>query len=391
MKIKTAQRIHSVKEYYFSKKLKEIAERRAAGQNILNLGIGSPDLPPAENVVQALIDNANRADVHGYQSYVGLPELRSAFAKWYAKQYQVSLDPASEILPLIGSKEGIMHISMTYLEPGDTVLIPNPGYPTYSSAAKLAGATIQSYELLEDRNWSPDFETLAQMDLSKVKIMWVNYPHMPTGATGSDALFKKLIEFGKTHEILICHDNPYSFILNEAPKSILSYAGAKDICLELTSLSKSHNMAGWRIGALMGSADKITDILKFKSNMDSGMFRSIQMAAIEALNLGSDWYQKINQIYRERKTIAYQILDALDCTYQSNQAGLFVWGKVAHRYTDGYALSDDVLDQTGIFITPGGIFGSMGQNYIRISICTEKSVLEKALETIHSFTNQNVL
>ncbi|GAA5219569.1 pyridoxal phosphate-dependent aminotransferase [Membranihabitans marinus] len=391
MTIKSAHRIDSVVEYYFSKKLKEIAQLKSEGKEIINLGIGSPDLPPHQSVIRALTDGAENSQNHGYQSYIGIPELRAAYANWYANQYQVDLNSQTEILPLIGSKEGIMHISMTFLESGDEVLIPDPGYPTYRSAALLAGATIRNYSLISENGWQPNFTELESTDLSKVKIMWVNYPHMPTGAKASIELFEKLVEFGQRHNILICHDNPYSLILNPEPLSILSVAGAKDHCIELNSLSKSHNMAGWRMGVMVGKQEYISEILKFKSNMDSGMFRPMQLAAIQALSLDGQWYQDNNKIYEERKNIAYRILDQLGCSYETDQAGLFTWGRIPSSYRSGFDLSDDILDHTGVFITPGGIFGDNGNAYIRISICTDAKVLNQALEKIESFVNQSVL
>ncbi|WP_236975923.1 pyridoxal phosphate-dependent aminotransferase [Membranihabitans maritimus] len=390
MKVETAHRIQSVKEYYFSKKLKEIASLKKAGKNILNLGIGSPDLPPDPSVIETLNSSAANIENHGYQSYYGIPELRVAFANWYKKRYRVSLNPDSEILPLIGSKEGIMHISMTFLNPGDEVLIPDPGYPTYSSATQLAGGTIRKYDLDAKNHWYPDFTALEELDLSKVKLMWINYPNMPTGSLPSNQLFEELISFGRKHNIIICHDNPYSFILNNTPMSILSFDRAKECCLELNSLSKSHNMAGWRIGMIGGCDDFLKEIIKFKSNMDSGMFRPLQEAAIKALSLGDDWYNQINEVYKERKNKAYQLLDLLGCQFQKDQAGLFVWGKVPKYYKDGFELSDRYLYETDVFITPGGIFGDNGNQYIRISICSKSEVLQEANSRINAFLNRKM-
>lgn len=382
MKINTAKRLGDVKEYYFSTKLREIARMRNDGIDVLNLGIGSPDLPASRHVVEELHAATNYEKAHAYQSYSGIPELRKAFAAWYAKYFQVSLNPDTEILPLMGSKEGIMHISMTYLEEGDQVLVPNPGYPTYSSAAKLTGATIVHYNLSEDNGWLPNLEELERQDLSKVKIMWVNYPHMPTGAHATRAFFKELIAFGKKHHILICNDNPYSFILNDDPMSILSVEGAEDIALELNSLSKSHNMAGWRMGMVAGQAEYISNILRFKSNMDSGMFLPLQKAAIQALHLPQSWYNEQNAIYKERQQKVFKLLDLLDCKFDRNQGGMFVWAKIPSQFKDGFELSDLVLKQAHVFITPGGIFGSQGEKYVRVSLCSDVRLFENAIERI---------
>lgn len=378
MKVRPSQRISEVKEYYFSRKLKEIARLKADGKPIINLGIGSPDRPPHPSVREVLIREAGNEEGHGYQSYYGIPELREAFSKWYLERYGVSIDSGSEVLPLIGSKEGIMHISMSFLNSGDEVLVPDPGYPTYQSATLLAGGKNRLYELSPENGWLPDFHHLEQEDLSDVRIMWVNYPHMPTGAQPSRSFWEELVAFGEKHEILICHDNPYSFILNPEPHSIFSVPDARACCLELNSLSKSHNMAGWRIGALVGGEQFLSEVIKFKSNMDSGMFRATQLAAAEALQLDDEWYDQLNEVYRQRKQIAYQILDDLGCTYEQDQAGLFAWGKVPDSYEDGYAMSDDLLYQSDVFITPGGIFGMQGNQYIRISICMEAVQLEEA-------------
>lgn len=382
MSIQPASRLDSINEYYFSKKLKEIAALNASGKNIISLGIGSPDLPPSTSTVNALIESAQSATSHGYQSYIGIPALREAFARFYQTHYNVSLNPVNEILPLLGSKEGIMHVCMTYLEAGDQALIPNPGYPTYRSAVTLTGAECVNYDLSADNNWLPDYNVLEKMDLSKVKLMFVNYPHMPTGAAATQAAFSDIVAFAKRHNLLIINDNPYSFILNETPLSILSVEGAKDVALELNSLSKSHNMAGWRVGALLGRADYLGDVLRFKSNMDSGMFLPLQIAAVEALNADSDWYKNVNTLYRERQEKAFQLLDLLNCTYDKKQQGLFVWGKVPPQYQTGFELSDRVLYDANVFITPGGIFGSGGDAYIRVSLCAKVSVIQAAIERI---------
>jgi aspartate/methionine/tyrosine aminotransferase len=380
--IKTASRLEGISEYYFAAKLREIAEMRAAGKNVINLGIGSPDLPPDPSVLEILHTSAQMPTSHGYQSYTGTPALREAWAKWYGTFYQAKLDPATEILPLIGSKEGIMHIAMTFLEAGDIALVPNPGYPTYRAASMLAGATVQYYDLSAEMEWQPDLVALEAQDLSKVKIMWVNYPHMPTGAPAKSEVFRSLITFGKKHNILIVNDNPYSFILNSNPQSILSQPGAMEVALELNSLSKSNNMAGWRIGAVLGNPAHLTAILRFKSNMDSGQFLPLQHAAIQALNLSKDWYTQLNTTYTERQVQAFAILQAVDCQFDSNQQGMFVWAKIPDHWADCYALSDHLLYQANVFLTPGGIFGSAGERYVRISLCQDIALFKTALERI---------
>ena len=380
--IKTASRLGEVKEYYFSRKLREIAELRAAGHDVLNLGIGSPDLPPSQAVLDTLKEESAKENNHAYQSYSGLIELRTAFSDWYKKNYGVELNPTNEVLPLIGSKEGIMHISMTYLEAGDEVLVPNPGYPAYRAVANLTGATIVDYDLKEENDWLPDLAALAKKDLSKVKIMWLNYPNMPTGTRATKAFFKKIIAFGAAHNILIVNDNPYSFILNEEPLSILSIEGAKDTALELNSLSKSHNMAGWRVGVLVGKAEYLQTILRFKSNMDSGMFKPLQLAAATALQNPQSWYDNLNASYRKRRETVFELLDLLNCQFDRNQVGMFVWAKIPEGYQTGFELSDEVLEKTYVFITPGGIFGSNGDKYIRVSLCSKKEVFEDAIKRI---------
>ena len=378
-----AKRLDGIGEYYFSQKLREIDAMNKEGKNVISLGIGSPDLPPHPDVIKVLQEESAKPNVHAYQSYKGSPVLRKAFADWYKKWYNVDLNADTEILPLIGSKEGIIHICMTYLNEGDEVLVPNPGYPTYRSAVKLAGGVCVDYELKEENNYYPDFSLLEKKkDLSKVKLMWVNYPQMPTGQPASMEVFEKLIAFGKKHNILICHDNPYSFILNETPKSLLSIDGAKDVALELNSLSKSSNMAGWRVGVLCGAKQRIDEVLRFKSNMDSGMFLPVQLAAAKALTLGKEWYDSVNKVYKARREKVYELLDILNCKYSKEQVGMFMWAKIPGGYKDGYALSDDVLYNSNVFITPGGIFGSAGDQYIRVSLCGSIERFEEAIKRI---------
>ena len=381
-----ANRIGNVQEYYFSVKLKEIAQMNAQGADVINLGIGSPDLPPAKEVTDTLAAEAANPKGHGYQPYVGIPQLREAFAQWYKKWYNVELNPANEVLPLMGSKEGIMHISMAFVNEGDGVLVPNPGYPTYSSVSKLVGADIISYNLKAKQDWQPDLEQLeaqhaaGEINLDKVKLMWCNYPNMPTGANGSRGLFEKLVAFGKKYNIIICHDNPYSFILNDNPISILEVEGAKDICIELNSMSKSHNMPGWRIGMLASNCKFVEWILRVKSNMDSGMFRAMQLAAVQALNAPKSWYEQMNRVYAARKALAQEILEKVGAEVAPGQVGLFLWGKVAGK---GVEICDAVLYKAKVVITPGFIFGSNGENYIRISLCANEETLAKALERIN--------
>ncbi len=385
MSIKVASRLDSIHEYYFSKKLKEIADLNAAGKNVLNLGIGSPDLPPSVSAIEKLVETARLPTSHAYQGYVGVLALREAMAVFYKKHYGVSLNPVNEILPLLGSKEGIMHVCMTYLETGDEALLPNPGYPTYRAAVTLAGAKCVDYNLSETNAWLPDLEKLAKQDLSKVKLMFVNYPHMPTGAQGTLAFFEELVAFAKQHNILIVNDNPYSFILNEHPLSILSVEGAKDVALELNSLSKSHNMAGWRVGMLAGKAEFLSDVLRFKSNMDSGMFLPVQIAAIEALKADKEWYLDLNDEYRRRQQKVFVLLSLLGCTFDERQTGMFVWAKIPPQYKTGFELSDEILHGANVFITPGGIFGTQGDGYIRSSLCARESVFEEAIERVKAF------
>ena len=387
MIIKAAKRTESVREYYFSMKLKEIArmnaERLAIGDEpVINLGIGSPyGMPPTE-ATDALCESARQPGNHAYQSYIGLPELRSAFAGWYARWYGVELDPATEIQPLVGSKEAILLISLAFLDKGDKVLVPDPGYPTYSSASKLVEADIVTYDLCEENGWWPDFDALEKMDLEGVKIMWTNYPNMPTGAPASEELYSRLVDFGRRHGILICNDNPYSFILNDKPLSILSVPGAKDCCLELNSLSKAHNMAGWRIGMVAAEPDVIREILKVKSQMDSGMFKPLQLAALQALAQGPEWFAALNEEYRRRRVLAGEIFDMLGVEYDHDSTGMFLWGRTGS--VSGQQLSDRILYEAGVFITPGFIFGKNGERYIRISLCAKPQVLKRAAEKIRN-------
>lgn len=385
----TAKRLAQTEEYYFSRKLREIDEMNRMGKQVINLGIGSPDLPPHPSVIAELHAAASRPDTHAYQSYKGAPVLRKAMADWYKRSYGVQLDPEQEILPLIGSKEGIMHVCMTFLNEGDQALVPNPGYPTYRSAVQLAGGSCMDYSLKASNGWLPDLEELESRDLSRVKLMWVNYPHMPTGAVAPGDALARLVAFASRHHILIVHDNPYSFILNDHPQSLLAVDGARSQVLELNSLSKSHNMAGWRIGLLAGRADLIAEVLRFKSNMDSGMFLPMQRAAAAALALGPEWYEQLNETYRSRRSRVYELLDVLGCTYETNQHGMFVWAQVPALYTDGYALADQVLQEAAVFLTPGGIFGSEGIKYIRVSLCRDQQVFEEAIRRIQTLTVSN--
>ncbi|HOY04751.1 MAG TPA: aminotransferase class I/II-fold pyridoxal phosphate-dependent enzyme [Saprospiraceae bacterium] len=382
--IAPAKRLDSVNEYYFAGKLREIAQMQREGKPVLNLGIGSPDQPPHPAVLEALQQGAANPKAHGYQSYTGIPALREAWAAWYKEYYHVSLNPENQILPLIGSKEGIVHVAMAFLEPGDVALVPNPGYPAYSAATQLAGATVQLYELKEANDWLPDFEELEKSDLTKVKVLWANYPHMPTGAPGSAAVFQALVDFGKKHNILIINDNPYSFILNEHPRSILAASGAEEVALELNSLSKSHNMAGWRVGMVAGHPEYLKSVLRFKSNMDSGQFQPVQLAAVKALQLPATWYSELNAMYRERQQVAFQILESIDCVFDRQQQGMFVWAKIPDHYADCYALSDELLYERHVFLTPGGIFGSNGDRFVRISLCSDVPTLQTALQKIQS-------
>jgi LL-diaminopimelate aminotransferase len=377
----TANRLHTVEEYYFSKKLREVNAMKAAGAPIINLGIGSPDLAPPKTVISAITDCLMDASAHKYQSYQGLPELRSAMADFYHTHYNVSLNSENEVLPLIGSKEGIMHISMAYLNEGDAVLIPNPGYPTYTSVTKLVGADPIFYDLKANSNWQPDLAALEAMDLSKVKIMWVNYPHMPTGTFGDHTILKTLIAFAKKHSILLINDNPYSFILNDNPSSIFNIEGAKEVCLELNSLSKTFNMAGWRVGMLTGSAAHLQNVIKVKSNMDSGMFYGIQKGAIEALNSSKNWFKDLNKIYTERRALVWELATALNCTFETTTSGMFVWAKLPSNLKSETFI-DTLLQKHHIFIAPGTIFGSNGEGYIRFSLCAPKESIQSAIKRV---------
>ena len=379
--ITKAKRLQNVKEYYFSTKLREVAGLVNEGKPIINIAIGNPDLAPSTDVLDAIKGSLSHEKAHGYQSYQGLPLLRDAISDFYQKNYKVNLNPASEVLPLMGSKEGIMHISMAFLNEGDKVLIPNPGYPTYTSVTNLLGAEPIFYDLNAETNWQPDFEALEQEDLEGVKIMWVNYPHMPTGAPATIELYKKFVAFAQKHNILLVNDNPYSFILNDTPLSILAVDGAKEVALELNSLSKTFNMAGWRVGMLLGNPELIKTVLQVKSNMDSGMFFGIQQGAIVALNSSDDWYDKINATYAERREIVWAILDKLNCTYDKNSGGMFVWAKLPEGTTTNECV-DNLLYNKNIFITPGNIFGSNGEGYIRLSLCVNENQLTQALERL---------
>lgn len=376
--IKAAKRLDTVQEYYFSKKLREVRGLAAAGKPIINMGIGSPDLQPPAKVLAAISSSLEDATAHKYQSYQGLPELREAIATFYQNKFAVVANPEDEVLPLMGSKEGIMHISMAFLNEGDKVLIPNPGYPTYTSVTKLVGATPLFYDLDAEHQWQPNFEALEALDLSAVKMMWVNYPHMPTGTNATLDTFKQLVAFGKKHNILIINDNPYSFILNDNPISILQVAGAKEVALELNSLSKTFNMAGWRVGMLLGNATYINEVLKVKSNMDSGMFYGIQKGAIEALQLSDDWFLQQNKIYEERRAFIWQLADKLNATYDTDATGLFVWAKIPEGATSE-EVTDKILYEHDIFITPGTVFGSQGEGYIRFSLCVTSTIIKEAI------------
>ena len=381
--ITPAKRLETVQEYYFSRKLKEVAEMNAKGLDVISLGIGSPDMPPSENTIKKLCETAPLPNVHGYQPYVGIPELRQGFADFYKRWYNVELNPATEIQPLIGSKEGILHVTLAFVNPGEKVLVPNPGYPTYSSLSTLLGAEVVYYALKEDQNWQPDFEALENMDLTDVKLMWVNYPNMPTGANASVELLEKLVAFAKKHNIVVVNDNPYSLILNRKPLSIMQIDGAKDCCIEFNSMSKSHNMPGWRVGMIAANPTFIQWILKVKSNIDSGMFRPLQLAAAEALHNEDSWHEAMNiDLYGKRRAVAEQIMDVLGCTYDKNQVGMFVWGKIPAQLNDVEELTEKILHEARVFITPGFIFGSNGARYIRISLCATEQKLKQALDRI---------
>jgi LL-diaminopimelate aminotransferase len=389
MKVKPAERTGSVEEYYFSKKLRQLDQMRSAGADIINLGIGSPDQPPSENTVERLANVARKPDVHGYQSYMGNPALRKAFADWYQKYFGVKLNPENEILPLMGSKEGIMHISMAFVNPGDEVLIPDPGYPTYTSVTRLVGGRVRYYNLEEKNGWLPDLKLLEKTIPGEIKLMWTNYPHMPTGTKGSMELFSQLVAFASDRNILICNDNPYSFILNNEYYSLLAVKNAMETALEMNSLSKSHNMAGWRIGMVAGNSDYIKTILKVKSNMDSGMFLPVQMAAVEALSNPPSWYDKVNKTYLIRRKTAENIMELLKCRFSSDQSGLFVWGRIPDEIISCEAFVEEILQKAHVFITPGFIFGHMGERYIRISLCADNDRLTEAGKRIEKITINN--
>lgn len=381
--IQPANRLASVQEYYFSRKLKEVAQMNAQGLDVISLGIGSPDMPPSQQTIETLCKEAANPTAHGYQPYVGIPEMRKAMADFYQRWYGVELNPNTEIQPLIGSKEGILHVTLAFVNPGDKVLVPNPGYPTYTSLSKLLGAEIVNYDLKEDNNWQPDFDQLEQMDLSGVKLMWTNYPNMPTGADASMELFEKLVSFARRHNIVVVNDNPYSLILNEHPHSILQIAGAKECCIEFNSMSKSQNMPGWRVGWISTNAEFIQWILKVKSNVDSGMFRPLQLAAAEALHNTEEWHAEYNrEVYGRRRAVAEEIMKTLGCTYDPKQVGMFLWGRIPESYTDVEELTERILHEARVFITPGFIFGSNGKRYIRISLCAKEEKLQEALERI---------
>ena len=382
MNISTAERLASVKEYYFSKKLREVAQLQQQGKPILNMGIGSPDLPPHPAVVQALDQGMSHPRAHMYQSYQGLPELRQGIAEFYQRSYGVSLHYENEVLPLMGSKEGIMHISMAFLNPGDEVLIPNPGYPTYSSVSQLVQAKPIFYALKKENNWQPDFEALEALDTQNIKLMWLNYPHMPTGAQAEEATLKRLIDWAKKNNILLVNDNPYSFILNDTPTSILAIEGAKEVALELNSLSKSFNMAGWRVGMLLGNADLINAVLKVKSNMDSGMFYGIQQGAIAALGIEKSWQEELNAVYRSRRAKVEELATVLNTTFDPKSVGMFLWCKLPQGSPSAETFIDQILYEKDIFITPGTIFGSQGEGYIRFSLCIEEQKIQTAINRL---------
>ena len=383
--IKPAERLSLVSEYYFSRKLKEVAQMNAEGKDVISLAIGSPDMPPSEKTIEKLCEVAHRPDAHGYQITMGTPELRNAMADFYKRWYGVELDPAKEVLPLIGSKEGILHVTLAFVNPGEEVLVPNPGYPTYTSLSKILGAKIVNYDLLENNGWQPDFEQLEKMDLSRVKLMWTNYPNMPTGGNARMDTYKRLVDFARRHNIVVVNDNPYSFILNEKPISLLQVEGAKDCCIEFNSMSKSHNMPGWRVGMCLANPTFISWILKIKSNIDSGTFRGLQLAAAEALGNEAEWHHEANiEVYARRRQYAEQIMDTLGCTYDKNQVGMFLWGKIPEKYSDCEELTEKVLHEARVFITPGFIFGSNGQRYIRISLCANESVFAAALQRVRN-------
>ena len=378
--IKPAERLSLVSEYYFSRKLKEVAQMNAEGKDIISLAIGSPDMPPSKQTIQTLCEVASRPDTHGYQPTMGTPELRKAMADFYKRWYGVELNPATEIQPLIGSKEGILHVTLAFVNPGEEVLVPNPGYPTYTSLSKILGAKVVNYDLMEDNGWQPDFEQLEKMDLSRVKLMWTNYPNMPTGGNARMETYERLVDFARKHNIVVVNDNPYSFILNDKPMSLLQVEGAKDCCIEFNSMSKSHNMPGWRVGMCATNPTFISWILKIKSNIDSGTFRGIQLAAAAALSNDEEWHHEANiETYARRRKYAEQIMDALGCKYDPNQVGMFLWGRIPDSYSNCEELTERVLHEARVFITPGFIFGSKGERYVRISLCAKEEKIQAAL------------
>ncbi len=385
-KIQPAERLQLVQEYYFSRKLKEVARLNAEGHDIISLAIGSPDMPPSPQTVERLCEVARRPDSHGYQPTMGTPELREAMAAFYQRWYGVNVDSASEVLPLIGSKEGILHLTLAFCNPGDRVLVPNPGYPTYTSLSKILGTEVVNYDLLEQDGWQPDFEQLEQMDLSRVKLLWTNYPNMPTGGRARRATYERLVGFARRHGIVVVNDNPYSFILSEEHLSIMQIPGAKDCCIELNSMSKSHNMPGWRVGMCIANREFISWILKVKSNIDSGTFRALQLAAAEALTTNDEtWHRKANiETYRQRRVLAEEIMTALGCQYDANQVGMFLWGRIPDHYANAEQLTERILHEARVFITPGFIFGTRGERYIRISLCAKQEKMQEALERIKS-------
>ena len=382
--IQPAERLQLVSEYYFSRKLKEVAQLNAEGKDIISLAIGSPDMPPSPETIDVLCENARKADAHGYQPTIGIPELRSAMARFYKRWYGVELDPAKEIQPLIGSKDGILHVTLALCNPGDKVLVPNPGYPTYTSLSKILGQQIVNYDLLESNGWQPDFDQLEKMDLSGVKLMWTNYPNMPTGGRATRELYEKIVAFAKKHDIVVVNDNPYSFILNkEEHLSILQVPGAKDCCIEFNSMSKSHNMPGWRVGMIATNSTFIQWILKIKSNIDSGTFRPLQLAAAQAYDNTEDWHTQANiHTYATRRKIAEEIMTTLGCTFDPKQQGMFLWGRIPEKYADVEDLTEKVLHEGRVFITPGFIFGSNGKRFVRISLCAKDEKMQEALERI---------
>ena len=386
--IKPAERLSLVSEYYFSRKLKEVAQMNAEGKDIISLAIGSPDMPPSKQTIQTLCEVASRPDTHGYQPTMGTPELRKAMADFYKRWYGVELNPATEIQPLIGSKEGILHVTLAFVNPGEEVLVPNPGYPTYTSLSKILGAKVVNYDLMEDNGWQPDFEQLEKMDLSRVKLMWTNYPNMPTGGNARMETYERLVDFARKHNIVVVNDNPYSFILNDKPMSLLQVEGAKDCCIEFNSMSKSHNMPGWRVGMCATNPTFISWILKIKSNIDSGTFRGIQLAAAAALSNDEEWHHEANiETYSRRRKYAEQIMDALGCKYDPNQVGMFLWGRIPDSYSNCEELTERVLHEARVFITPGFIFGSKGERYVRISLCAKEEKIQTALERIKKLKN----